>query len=143
MPLTILIPLILVGLPLVIGLVYLAGGRKEREKLTGQYAETLFNLDFPGTECEQVVVDDDAQTALIARNGAVIGIVTEFGQNHITRNIDYHTFKAFKETEQGVDVWLNDFTLKHIGMAFADPDKRNDVLKLLKSSEVNRGSDNS
>ena len=143
MPLTILVPMILVALPLIIVTVYLVGNRKPRPKLNEQFACERFNLDFPGTDCQRVFVDDPGKTALIAQDGVMIGLVTEIGQNFITRKLDKRIIKSVKETGDGIDLWFHDFTLKHVRMDIANAEVRAMISERMRKPKVNHGSDNS
>ena len=135
MPLTILVPMILIGLPLVIGLVYLAGSTWKREELTADLTRKLFNLDHPGVDCQKVIVDDARNTALISRDGFLVGLVAAVGNNYLTRQLNNGMIKGFTETRHGIDIRLNDFTLKQVQMEIADLELKNTAIQQLKSVE--------
>lgn len=130
MPLSILVPMILVGLPLVIGLVYWFSGSKQ-SPLSEDMVSELFQRDFPHDEWDAILLDDDAKTAILLKNSLPVGLVTAVGQNHITRRFDGKMLRSAEPSSKGVDLVLNDFTLKRINLALDNPQVRQDLLEKL------------
>ncbi len=135
MPLTILVPMILVGLPVVIGLVYLIDKNKERERLSEEVAGKLYRFDFPDAKFDRIILDDASRSGLIVNDNTLLGVVTGVGQNFVTRKIDNRLVENVVETARGVGLQFNDFTLRHIELEVSDPVHRNGVLTLFSSME--------
>ena len=115
MPLSILVPMILIGLPVVIGLVWWVNKNKEQNDLEDELARSRFLLDFPNVKIVSVVISDDGKTAFLqlSETGNV-GLVHQIGQNFLTRTIDRQTLESIERTDGTVVLKLRDFTLKKL-----------------------------
>ena len=115
MPLSILVPMILIGLPVVIGLVWWVNKNKEQKDLEDELARSRFLLDFPNVKIVSVVISDDGKTAFLqlSETGNV-GLVHQIGQNFLTRTIDRQTLESIERTDGTVVLKLRDFTLKKL-----------------------------
>jgi hypothetical protein len=121
----------------------LAGTSKKRKELTVASATELYNLDYPSATCQKVLVDDERNTALVCGQGNLIGLVTGLGQNYITREFKPGLVRQFEETRSGIELWLNDFTLKRIKLTINDPEQKSSTVKQLKLMDKHNGPDNS
>ena len=115
MPLSILVPMILIGLPVVIGLVWWVNKNKEQKDLEDELTRSRFLLDFPNVKIVSVVISDDGKTAFLqlSETGNV-GLVHQIGQNFLTRTIDRQTLESIERTDGTVVLKLRDFTLKKL-----------------------------
>ncbi len=115
MPLSILVPMILVGLPVVIGLVWWVNKENSHEVMTVVGAKERFGIDFPNLDIEAVVISDDGRSALLKLfDGEGFGLVHRVGQNYLTRLLDENVLHGFETNEKGVAFNLKDFTLKRV-----------------------------
>ncbi|MEM9278637.1 MAG: hypothetical protein AAGA76_08690 [Pseudomonadota bacterium] len=132
MPLYILVPMILVGLPLVIVLVYWTTRDRKSEPLYAETAKERFLRDFPNFRIKEVMISDHGNSALVfSGQGGETGLVYEIGKNHLTRLLDEHTIIKVEETKAGIDLYVNDFTLKKISLPFSDVETRRRALNQL------------
>ncbi|MDJ0613558.1 MAG: hypothetical protein QNJ29_07750 [Rhizobiaceae bacterium] len=115
MPLSILVPMILVGLPLVIGLVWWVNRGRSRAPLTACQAKDHFLNDFPNAVVDEILISDDGKNALLRLvDDNAIGMVHQMGQNHLTRLLDKSSVIGFETRSAGFEFRLNDFTLKSV-----------------------------
>lgn len=137
MPLSILVPMIMVGLPLVIGLVYYVNKNKKHTSLTPELASSLLQADFAELNVKSVVIDDTASTAVVSTDdNDKIGLIAAMGQNFITRIGEPGFIKSVDETETGISIRTNDFTLRQIRLEFSDHETRQKILGALRFQEM-------
>lgn len=115
MPLSILVPMILVGLPVVIGLVWWVNKNNEQNDLEDELARSRFLLDFPNVKIVSVIVSDNGKTAFLKLSDETeIGLVHQIGQNFLTRVVNRQTLESMEITDNTVILKLRDFTLKKV-----------------------------
>ena len=132
MPLHILVPMILIGLPLVIGIVYWTGREKEKPALSQELIRTRFAEDFPAFDVREAIISDNGNSALLfPADNSEAGLLHSMGQNYLTRLLGKDFVREVKETPQGIDLYVNDFTLKRIAFPLTDDRHRAKVLKKL------------
>ncbi|MEM9329893.1 MAG: hypothetical protein AAGA53_01125 [Pseudomonadota bacterium] len=132
MPLHILVPMILIGLPLVIVLVYLTTRDRKQERLSKESAVQIFSRDFPNFIAHEVVLSDQADAAFILSDQQnEIGFVKEFGKNHLTRLLDREFLSKVEVTTSGIDLYVNDFTLNRISILMGNLESRGRIHELL------------
>ena len=115
MPLSILVPMILIGLPVVIGLVWWVNKDNENVGLKQELARNRFLLDFPNAELGAIVICDNGKTALLElMNKAGLGMVHGLGQNFLTRELTKASIISLEEDAENLVIRLRDFTLKKL-----------------------------
>lgn len=115
MPLSILVPMILFGLPLVIGLVWWVNKGKQVPSLSDETAQMIFLVDYPNCVVEQVLVSDDGKNAFLKLQGrSELGLVHAVGQKFLTRVLDSQTVLGLTSSESAIHLRLQDFTLKQL-----------------------------
>lgn len=124
--------MIMIGLPLVIGLVYWSNRNNPSQELTGVIASVRFAEDFPAFRHSEVIVADDCKTAfLVSDSGVEVGLVHQIGQNYLTRMLVHGSVKGVKDTGNGIDLYVNDFTLKKISVPVSNKAKRELIVEIL------------
>ncbi len=124
--------MILVGLPLVIGIVYWSGRNKDRPALSHEVVSSRFAEDFPAFQSREVIISDDGKSAfLIPADNGPTGLVHTIGQNQLTRILNDELVREAKDSPKGIDLYVNDFTLRHIPFPLADNDRRKRVIARL------------
>ena len=132
MPLTILVPMILVGLPLVIGLVWYMGGSENWQSLDTEKAVDRFKRDFPGFEISDVILAENRESAiLLTEPGKAPGLVLRVGKNCLTRVLDHDTMRGYQETDSGLKLEFHDFTLRQTMFPVACAETRETLISTL------------
>ena len=124
--------MILIALPLVLGLIYWFGQTKKVTPLTPDTVKVRFAQDYPGLPVNDVQISDDGYSALILELGeGQVGLVHAIGQHQLTRLLDREVLRDVKEHDQGIDLYVNDFTLRLVTFPVADVRRRENLLNKL------------
>lgn len=132
MPLYILVPMILVGLPLVIGLVYLTTKREHQPALDETLAISRFKEDYPNCTISNVILSDDGANAFLLIEGEErIGLVAGVGKNYLTRMIGSENVRNLTDNDDQIELVLDDFTLRRLSVKIAVETKRQKIFEKL------------
>lgn len=115
MPLSILVPLIVVGIIVVILCVRTFGGVKSHEPLTQVLVKARFLEDFPNANIAAVHIDDPSQSAWLALTDEnSIGILQPFGSGTLVRTISQAQIKSVDWRDNSAVLHINDFAMKTV-----------------------------
>ena len=129
MPLSILVPLILVGLPLVIGTVYWMTRDSDQKPLTKEAAQALFARDFPYLKPDQIWISNDEKSALfLSKKTGAAGLLLQMGSSFLTRVLEKDQYEATR-SEDGLNLYLHEFTLKQVQFETSEADAILSALK--------------
>ncbi|MEM7216241.1 MAG: hypothetical protein AAF423_11925 [Pseudomonadota bacterium] len=132
MPLYILVPMILIGLPVVIILVYWTTRDRRSDPLNPQTVEKRFTRDFAGFRSSSVIISDSGNSAfLVSKDSDEVGLLYAVGKNYLTRLLDRNAIRKIEETKSGIDLYVNDFTLGKISVPLSDIETRQSMVKRL------------
>ena len=123
MSLEILAAMVVAGLAIAIGAVYLAGLSKPARLADAGQAKSRFALDYPcetAADCRLTAARD---AAFLRLESGRIGIVAAFGAKFVTRLIEPPQMRIGERSDE-LDLEMGDFTFPHPRMRFA---KANDA----------------
>ncbi|MGI9353413.1 MAG: hypothetical protein ACR2O3_17775 [Rhizobiaceae bacterium] len=133
MPLSVLALFVVLGVSAVVVSVYVFGDNAGR-KLDENTARKRFTRDFPGFDPQTIVISDDGYDALlVSDNDSRSGLVHRIGKNYLTRLLERGSLRKMELTGQGIDLYVNDFTLQKISFSLADENLRKQVFGTLPS----------
>ena len=113
MPLYILVPMILVGLPLVIGLVYLTTREEPDVSLDQNAAIARFKEDFPNCVVSKVILSEEGHHAfLFLQDDDGLGFVSGIGKNFLTRMLTSENVRDIRTTNNGLEISLREFAFR-------------------------------
>lgn len=117
MPLSVLVPMILIGLPLVIGLVWFTSRNQARDLLDAETAMNRFTEDFPNSVVQKVWISDNGTDAILRLSEPMrFGLVHRVGKNHLTRLVEKQDIRDMNVGSGAVEFRLWDFTF--VGLRF-------------------------
>lgn len=122
MPLTILVPMILVGLALVAIAIRLLGLSKDVSIPAIADAISLLRADYPDANIEEAILASNGKAAILKLEDGSAGLVEAMGDRFITRILAQ---KDIRQVERKGDcdlvLRLADFTLSRLTLSFAEP----------------------
>lgn len=98
MPLSILVPLILVALPLVLGLVWFITRENMPELLTRERASEILAKLLPDLTFDEIIISDEQSVGLCLKEGKAVAMVMAFGKNYIAREIVPENIVSVRQT---------------------------------------------
>ncbi|MEM8749727.1 MAG: hypothetical protein AAGF28_05455 [Pseudomonadota bacterium] len=137
MPLSILVPMIVVGLAAVFAAVHFGGGSKASVPMDDQTARDRFLQDYPRETVSAVMLSNKGRLALLTlEQSDHLGIVYSFGQSFVTRLIAPPTVKSVSQrSDKAVEIRLRDFTLPRLRFESDDPAKIEQAMKTFERME--------
>lgn len=132
MSLPVLAMVVVVGLALIIGVVYLTGGSSSASLLTEQKARDWFNADLPNEVVVEVLLSDNEQSALLTlADPGKVGLIKTMGNMSVTRLVDGNSLKQITIVDDRLLLKLRDFTLRNVELKISDEQSRNKAIERL------------
>jgi hypothetical protein len=132
MPLTILVPLVAIGLFLVFLCVRFFGNANIAEALDERTATSRFAEDYPGFSVDRACLGDDGKTAfLFSGSDGRIGLVHTVGRHYLTRMLEPGMVRAIEQDDTGLRLSLADFTLNSVYVNVSDRSIRENLAERL------------
>ncbi|MEL7428614.1 MAG: hypothetical protein AAFN43_01320 [Pseudomonadota bacterium] len=123
MPLSVLVPMILIGLPLVIGLVWFTSRNQAGVMLDPETAISRFTEDFPNAIVQKVWISDNGADAILRLTEPThFGLVHRVGKNHLTRLVEKQDIRDMNVGSGAVELRLWDFTFAGLRFVSASED---------------------
>lgn len=135
MPLSILVPMVVLGIAAIVLAIHLTGGTRDARLAGAEEARDRFLEDHPDAVITAVALTADRRTAFLDCGGGQVGMVQGFGDRFLTRLVPAGDIVIERAGERGVTVRMNDFTWRGGTFAFADGAEADRVLALLKGAE--------
>ena len=130
MPLSILVPLVVVGLIIVISAVHFSGGSAKQTGISETLATEQILKENPDFKVGDVFITNDGVSALVYSAGKEqVGLVHSIGQNYLTRFINSDFIRDVKTDGEKIDLYVNDATLGRVGLMIADEGTRTFLLE--------------
>ena len=138
MPLSVLVPLVVIGLIMVIGAVHFSGGSAKQLTLNSAVVIEQILNDDPDFKVGDVFITSDGVSAIVyTADNERVGLVHCMGQNHLVRFLNAEFIRDVKMNGDKIDLYVNDATLGRVGLLVADEGTRAflvDDLNMRKSS---------
>lgn len=115
MPLSVLVPLIIVGLTLVFFAVRRSGGSEENPPLSATDIRERLAIDFPNERIEEINIAGSGKLALVQLAGQDNwALVKQMGHHNLTRQFSSAFVNSVSKSPEGLIIRLKDFTLPEI-----------------------------
>ncbi len=130
MPLSILVPLVVVGLIIVISAVHFSGGSAKQTGLNETVATEKILKETQEFDVVDVFITNDGVSALVYSEGKEqVGLVHSIGQNYLTRFINSDFIRDVRTDGEKIDLYVNDATLDRVGLLIGDEGARTFLLE--------------
>jgi len=123
MSLEILVAMVVAGLAIAIGAVYLAGLSKPARLADAGQAKARFALDYPREVVADCRLTAARDAAFLRLESGRIGVVAAFGAKFVTRLVESQQVQVGERNDE-LDLEMGDFTFPHPRVRFA---KSNDT----------------
>lgn len=125
MPLTVLVPVVFVGIALVVLLVHLTGGSKAEPFDDARDLRAAFLRDYSHLTVRDMVVADNGGEAVLALEEGGVGLVHRMGRGSATRWLGReYAFTAEAVDDHALHIRVKDLGMAPIVMRFASSDER-------------------
>ncbi|MCB1456706.1 MAG: hypothetical protein KDJ48_07960 [Nitratireductor sp.] len=122
MPLTILVPMILIGLALVAIAMRLLGLSKQASISAIGEAISVLRTDYPDALVEEAILASNGKAAILKLEDGSAGLVEAMGDRFITRILAQKDVRQVeRKGECDLVLRLADFTLPRLTLTFAEP----------------------
>ena len=122
MPLTILVPMILLGLAMVAIAMRLLGLSKSASISAISDAIRLLQTDYPQAVVEEAILASDGRAAILKLEDGTTGLVEAMGDRFVTRILSVDDVQAVQRVDDcSLMLRLADFTLPVVPLKFAEP----------------------
>lgn len=140
MTLEVLAVMVVIGLPLVIGAVYLFGTNTPDISFDSDAIVGRLREDYPQIDPQMVIFDSAGNGALIIqRNNEPVGLVWRMGRKYLTRLLDKETLVSYKINGPILTLKLKELTVRKVSLMIDDDDDITS-LRLALDGVLHRGS---
>ncbi len=138
MSLLLLLVLVLFGVSLVVGAVYLAGGSRKFSFADAGEVKPRFLLDYPDFDSKEIVISDDNNVAILFGDAPnMAGLVLAMGTHSITRMLDADLLISIVRSDKGLVLGLRDMTLPKVEFVLSNGEQLDDIERKLKATLQN------
>lgn len=140
MTLEVLAVMVVIGLPLVIGAVYLFGTNTPDISFDSDAIVGRLREDYPKIDPQMVIFDSASNGALIIQmSNEPVGLVWRMGRKYLTRLLDKETLVSYQISGPILTLKLKELTLRKVSLMIDDDDDITS-LRLALDGVLQRGS---